>query len=123
VPIVTHTYDYATPRNARARFVFGHLGPWLHKALNDCNVPKERWGDVANYLVDKLAEGILDLEDGPAGINDFHVVDTRGTLTPADLGGTGDNNDWQNEIHPNGQGYEKLAVKVEAQLEALLGGR
>jgi lysophospholipase L1-like esterase len=122
VPVVTHTYDYATPRNAPARFIFGHLGPWLYKALNDSKVPKERWVDVANYLTDKLAEGILALEDGPAGIADLHVVDTRGTLVPADLGGTGDNNDWHNEIHPNGQGYEKLAIKVEAQLEALLIG-
>jgi hypothetical protein len=50
------------------------------------------------------------------------VVDTRGTLVPAALGSTGDNHDWQNEIHPNGRGYEKLAIKVEAQLEPLLTG-
>ena len=73
--------------------------------------------DVANYLTDKLAEGILALEDGPAEIADFHVVDTRGTLVPADLGSTGDSNDRQNEIHPNGPGYEKLAIKAD-QLEA-----
>jgi lysophospholipase L1-like esterase len=48
------------------------------------------------------------------------VVDTRGTLTRAELGHPGDSRDWQNEIHPNGGGYEKLAKKIEPVLEALL---
>jgi lysophospholipase L1-like esterase len=120
VPILTHTYDYATPRNAPARFVFGHLGPWLFRALNGCEVPKERWLAVAKYLSDRLADGILALQNGPAAIDNFHVVDTRRTLIQADMDSRGDSNDWQNEIHPNGLGYEKLAIKVEAKLEDLL---
>jgi hypothetical protein len=120
VPILTHTYDYATPRNAPAVFVFGALGPWLYRALTERAVPGSDWVGLADHLIDRLAEGILALAQGPHAILGFHVVDTRGTLTRAELGHPGDSNDWQNEIHPNGGGYEKLAKKIEPVLEALL---
>ncbi|WP_373509036.1 hypothetical protein [Thiocapsa sp.] len=48
------------------------------------------------------------------------MVDTRGALTRAALGHRGDSQDWQNEIHPNGGGYEKLAKRIEPVLEGLL---
>lgn len=122
VPILTHTYDYATPRNAPARFFIGALGPWLYKALTAGEVPEKDWVPVADYLTDALAQGILALHDGPAPIANFHVVDTRGTLKRAKLGHTGDSNDWQNEIHPNGGGYEKLAKLIEPKLKGLVAG-
>jgi lysophospholipase L1-like esterase len=120
VPIVTHTYDYATPRNAPARFIIGKLGPWLHRALTNRQVPGNDWVAVADYLIDRLAEGILALQHGPGPIPNFHVVDTRGRLKRAALGSQGDDADWQNEIHPNDDGYEKLAKLVEAKLEDLI---
>ena len=120
VPILTHTYDYATPRNAPARFLIGSLGPWLYTALMASEVPGEDWIAVTDYLIDTLAEGILALQTGPESIKNFHVVDTRGTLKRAQTGHTGDSNDWQNEIHPNGGGYEKLAKLLEPKLESLL---
>jgi lysophospholipase L1-like esterase len=123
VPILTHTYDYATPRNAPARFLIGQLGPWLHRALTASEVPGGHWVAVADHLMDKLAEGILALESGPDPIPAFRVIDTRHTLKRAVLGHPGDSNDWQNEIHPNGRGYEKLAKRFERELEALLGSR
>lgn len=119
-PILAHTYDYATPRPAPAVFIFGSLGPWLYKALTDRAVPESDWVHVADHLIDRLAEGILALARGPDAIPGFHVVDTRGTLTRAELGHPSDSHDWQNEIHPNGGGYEKLAKKIEPVLEGLL---
>jgi hypothetical protein len=121
-PILTHTYDYATPRNAPARFLIGSLGPWLYTALVACVVPKAHWVAVADYLINALAEGILALQKGPQPIANFHVVDTRGTLKRAQLDHPGSSNDWQNEIHPNGGGYEKLAKLVEPTLEGVAAG-
>jgi lysophospholipase L1-like esterase len=120
VPIITHTYDYATPRNAPARFIFSKLGPWLHPALLSREVPGEDWVPVADYLIDRLAEGILALQNGPSPIPRFHAVDTRGTLERAALGARGDDADWQNEIHPNDDGYEKLAKLLEPTIESLV---
>ncbi len=119
VPILAHTYDYATPRDAPA--IFGTLGPWLHRAFNDREIPPADRVALADDLTDRLAERLLELINGSKKIPDLHVVDTRGTLTPATFGHHGDSNDWQNEIHPNGGGYEKLAKRIEPVLEGLLG--
>ncbi len=110
-PIITHTYDYATPRDAGA---FG-LGPWLYPAMVDEEVPESQWIPLVRYLIDALANALSALQ---AEIRSFHVVDTRGILSPARLGERGDSNDWQNEIHPNGDGYEKIARVVAAKLRA-----
>ncbi len=65
-PILTHTYDYPTPRNAQARFILVPvLGPWLFRALTDAQVPQTDWIGVSDYLVDELAEAILALATGP----------------------------------------------------------
>ncbi|SDX19097.1 SGNH/GDSL hydrolase family protein [Thiocapsa roseopersicina] len=119
VPILAHTYDYATPRDAPA--IFGSLGPWLHRAFNDREIPPEDRVELADCLTDRLANGLLALTAGSHRIPDLIVVDTRGTLTRAALGHRGDSHDWQNEIHPNGGGYEKLAKRIEPVLEGLLG--
>jgi hypothetical protein len=33
IPIIMHTYDYPTPRNAPAKFLGFNLGPWLYKTF------------------------------------------------------------------------------------------
>jgi lysophospholipase L1-like esterase len=121
IPILTHTYDYATPRDAPARFFIRRLGPWLIQAMRQGEVPQEHWVAVADYLVDTLAEALLDLTRGPDAIRNFHVVETRKTLKPAEFGARGDSNDWLNEIHPNAAGYDKLAQLIEPVLEPLIG--
>jgi len=118
-PIITHTYDYATPRNAPARFFIVTLGPWLFPALNAANVPEAAWVPVADYLIDELAEAIWALQKGSDKIKNFHVVDTRGATKRAKLGTTGSSRDWQNEIHPNDDGYRKIAKRVEKMLDNL----
>jgi lysophospholipase L1-like esterase len=119
-PIVVHTYDYAVPRDSRARFFsVPLLGPWLYPAVVNAEIPKKDWIKVSKYLIDKLAKGILDLEKVDK-LKNFHVVDTRKSLKMAALGTTGDNGDWLNEIHPNSDGYKKLARAIEGKLTPLL---
>lgn len=111
--MVAHTYDRVTPRNAPALF-FGLSvrGPYLYKAFVDKGVPDHLWTDLADRLMNTLADTILGLATGPKAIQGFEVVDTRGTLVAADLGTTKESGDWLNEIHPTKNGYRKLAAKV-----------
>lgn len=119
-PIVVHTYDYAIPRNSPARFFsVPLLGPWLYPAVVKSEIPKEDWIEVSKYLIDQLAIGILDLQKDTK-LKNFHVVDTRNTLKMAALDTSGDNGDWLNEIHPNADGYKKIAQVIEGEITPLL---
>lgn len=120
-PIVTHTYDIPTPRKSPAKFiVIPILGPWLHPAMEAAQVPAAERIAVSQYLIDGLADTILALENGPNALPNFHVVDTRGILAPAQASATGVSGDWMNEIHPNPDGYEKLAKLIETEVLAHL---
>jgi len=117
-PLLTHTYDYPTPRPAPVTFApLKVLGPWLHSTFEDRRTPQAMRGAITKLLIDRLAEALLALTDELA---DFHVVDTRGTLAQADPAAKGNDADWQNEIHPNLGGYRKLAAVVSPVIRSLL---
>ncbi|RDH87647.1 MAG: hypothetical protein DIZ78_03540 [endosymbiont of Escarpia spicata] len=123
VPIVCHTYDYPTPNNSPARFFgIGLLGPWLFRAFNNDQIPQEDWIALTDYLFEKLAEALLELSqpNGTKKLPNFHVVDTRNTLQRAELGITGESNDWLNEIHANGEGYAKIGNLICDKAETLI---
>jgi lysophospholipase L1-like esterase len=123
-PVITHTYDWVTPRNSPARFVFVPLlGPWLYTALVSARVPQERWNAVSDYLLARLRDALLSLVSGADGLPNFHVVTTQGTLARAEPGALHDSGDWMNEIHPNSRGYEKIAVKISRKVRRLLKAR
>ncbi|MEJ8859200.1 hypothetical protein WKW79_31860 [Variovorax robiniae] len=111
-PIITHTYDLATPRNAPA----GPSGPWLYKALTAYSVPSSDWCPLADELLGRLSDLICDISTKISGM---HVVKTQGTLTPAPEGSTGKQGHWENEIHPSPAGYRLLAKKFSAELQLL----
>lgn len=118
VPIVTHIYDFPTPRNAPARFLkFGLFGPWLRPAFMNHGIPEKFWIPLTDYLFDWLGQIITELQ---SKIDNFHVIRTRDTLARASLGETGKSGDWMNEIHPTAAGYEKLAAVVSPELYLLL---
>jgi lysophospholipase L1-like esterase len=126
-PAFVHTYDYATPRNAPARFV-GALpiaGPWLFKAFAGSGIEIALQQRIADLLTDGLADALLqlDAETGSEGrkLPAFHVVDTRDTLVRANPTEHGNSNDWLNEIHPNLAGYRKIAARLTARINAVLG--
>jgi lysophospholipase L1-like esterase len=116
-PIVLHTYDYPTPRDARATLVGRPaIGPWLLPALNAASVPAGFYQAVTDIVFNAQADALLTLDD-PA--NAVHVVDTRGTIARADPNTTGLSGDWINEIHPDAHGYALLAGKVAQTLAGL----
>lgn len=116
-PIITHTYDYATPNNTPAKLGPITLGPWLYAAFRDAQVPVSDWNMLSDFLLGELARSIESLQ---ATLPEFHVVNTLGTLVRAELGATGESNDWLNEIHPTADGYRKIAARYEQRIRAEL---
>jgi lysophospholipase L1-like esterase len=117
--MVTHTYDYATPRDSPTRFFGGTIGrSWLHEAMEKKGIPQQFRIPIADRLIDTLAETIIGLTKGTNPIRKFVVVPTRGTLIRAAEGDTDTSNDWRNEIHPTSDGYAKIARKVEPVVTA-----
>ncbi|MEN6587919.1 MAG: SGNH/GDSL hydrolase family protein [Sulfuricella sp.] len=117
-PIVVHTYEYPTPRPAPATFLIVPITkPWMHPVFEAHQVPKILWKKVAELLLDALAEALLALEKE---LSAFHVVDTRNSLQRADIDARGNSGDWLNEIHPNGDGYRKIAAQLGARIDKVL---
>ena len=117
-PIVVHTYDYPTPRPSPATFLIVPMTrPWIHRVFEAYHVPKSLRIKITDRMLDALAEAILELESElPA----FHVVDTRNLLDRAAIDAKGNSGDWLNEIHPNSDGYRKVANKLVAKLEKVM---
>lgn len=116
-PIVLHTYDYPTPRNAKAKLLGrGARGPWLLPAMQTAGAPIELYEDVTDIVFDALADALLTLHDPANGV---HVVDTRDTIERAELDTEALSGDWINEIHPDAHGYALLARIVARELAGL----
>ena len=127
-PAFVHTYDYATPRDAPARFIGAVpiAGPWLFKAFAGSGIEIALQQRIADLLTDGLADALLalDSDSGASGkaLPAFHVIDTRDTLVRANPTERGNSNDWINEIHPNLGGYRKIAARLSAKINAVLLG-
>lgn len=118
-PIIMHTYDYATPNNAPAKFGPFTQGPWMYPSLVARGVPAALWVPLADHLLKHLAETLTGLMG--SDMPEFHVVRTLGTVTRAAPGATGESGDWENEIHLTAGGYRKVANKVAAKIVEELG--
>lgn len=118
-PIITHIYDYPTPRNAKSTFLgFNVKGPWLYPAFKQNDIPIEFWISITDYLFEQLGACIISLS---SRIDNFHVItSTRETLVRAQLDTEGQDGDWLNEIHPTAEGYKKLGAKISAEIQGLL---
>ena len=116
IPIVLHTYDIVTARNAGAGLGFG---PWLFKAFTAFEIPLADWDALATELMARVRNLILNIAASDASI---HVLDTQGTLTPALRTDVGPTAHWQNEIHPTRTGYRLLGDLWEVELERLFCG-
>lgn len=120
VPIIVHTYDYPTPRNAPATFLVAPVaGPWLYKAFAGKGVDPTLQQGATDYLINRLAESLHELTTGDNALSNFHVVRTCGTLIRAESE-AGNSNDWLNEIHPNHDGYRKISSQLSQLINQLL---
>ena len=120
VPIIIHTYDYPTPRDAPAEIFVLKKGPWLYSAFNKKKVPVKHRVEICNYIFKRLADALLTLTTpNVANVANVYVVKTYDTLLRADSI-PGNSYDWLNEIHPNAKGFEKLAKKINAEIANII---
>jgi hypothetical protein len=113
IHVVTHCYDYAPPSPRGATFVGGLVRPqggrsWMHPALTGRHIPERHHCAIARHLIDGLAERLLRLQSERPGR--FQVVDTRGTLEAQH---------WANEIHPNYEGFDRVAAAILSRLREI----
>ena len=88
-------YDYARPNGKK---YLGIVGPWIlpnfgRKAIT--NKPQQK--AIIKYLVDEYNKMLADMDKKNPR---FHHIDLRGQF-PRD-------EQWHNEIHLKGKGYEKV---------------
>ena len=102
--IVTHDYDFPVA-NRMGVGVLGFIGPWLKPSLDYCG-----WHDVNQQV--EIVQSVMRAFASELMIlsrsNRLHLhVHTQGTLGL---------DDWDNEIHANGAGWDKLAQVINAAL-------
>jgi hypothetical protein len=100
--IFTHCYDYAPPNGKGFEApIFGIplSGPWLKPAMDKRRVPLDYplRKEIVRHLIDALAATLTEF-DSPQ--DRVYVIKSQGTLDP--------DTDWDNELHPNGEGFRKL---------------
>ena len=105
VPIFGHCYDFPIPNGAHPSCA----GPWLKPSLDFCNWSVAKGTVIVHAALAAFRDVIKRLADDPS--NNFHLVDTQGTLKVAD---------WANELHPDPAGFKKIAQKFADALKAKL---
>ena len=104
VPIFLNNYDTPVARDAPAP---PSRHAWLFEAYRKNSIPPELWPDLTGTIFNEVQTTIAGWVQGTESL---FVVPTNGTLVPAESGSTGSSGDWINEIHPNGEGWRKLAL-------------
>lgn len=105
LPIFLNLYDVPIPRPAPAT-PGGQA--WLSFSLQKNGTPPHLWNALTDRIFIELESTVRGWANAP-GRHGIIVVPTVGTLVDAAPGSTGNSNDWLNEIHPNSQGWGKLA--------------
>lgn len=106
-PIISHSYDYITPRDLPWEFAIIRRGPWAWPTLrlygiDDSAVQK----GITDFLLSSWAERLKAIAQ-KADL--FFVADTLGTLKSASPDDLTPKGDWHDEIHPSPGDFKKLA--------------
>ena len=114
IPIFLNAYDTPTARDAPA----GPFSkPWLKRAYDKNKIPPSHWEDLTGSIFNDVASTVAGWTKNRPSV---HIVPTVSTLTAAAAGSAGSNADWLNEIHPNRQGWDKLAKVWHSEIKNLL---
>lgn len=103
IKIITHTYDFAIPM--KTGYLLFDLIPvgesWLYPFFMDKGIKNKKiQNQIVKYL---LTQFKLCLEKVQSKHKILKVVNTQGLLKK---------DDWRNEIHPNPEGFGKIAKKI-----------
>lgn len=119
-PLVWHNYARVMPRPSGAGLGFG---PWLLPGIQQYQVPEADLLMVSDELIGRLGRLVADVvaarraQDPACNI---HIADSQAAgLELSVLGSADESGDWINEIHPNRNGYRKVAEAYAAVLDPL----
>ena len=100
--VFTHEYDRVIPSNRPIRLGLLRMGPWMKPYLDEKGItdPQEQ-RELMNHLLERFSQMLQKLEQRYPR---FYHVRTQGTL------GDGD---WGDEIHPNREGFQKIAARIQ----------
>lgn len=103
LPILVHGYDYVIPLSVTNK---GWLGRYMiEKGITDSDTRKA----ILHYILDEFSKRLKDVA------KEFPMVSYIPTL------GTVPDNEWYDEIHPNGEGFARVAEKFKVRIDALVG--
>ena len=119
-PILTHSYDIIHPRdNGADVFIIPDvIGPWVQPVMTDLGIADTRMQQrIIGVLLGDFRDAMQNLEENhPA----FHLVDTQDTL-PRQQTWSIDVPFWDDEIHPDSEGFHKLVdEKIGPAARALI---
>jgi hypothetical protein len=106
VPIFAHCYDFGIPNGSAPLCA----GPWLKPSLDFLGYGDDlaRTRAIVRTALQAFRTRLVGLAGDPA--NNFHLVDTQGTLI--------DDRRWANELHPDSDGFKAIADKFLGSLQA-----
>lgn len=103
-----HCYDYAVPNGVAPVCA----GPWLQPSLEFSGYDLSESLTIVSTMIDMFATMLTGL--AADATNRFVLIDTRNTLVRQ----TGVQNGWANELHPYPAGFQLLAWKWLAAIDA-----
>jgi hypothetical protein len=112
-PIVTHVYGFVEPRQVGTKVFGASFGDgWIKQYLDPKGIPQEDQRDIVKGMLTRFRDALRKVE---AANENFLVVDTLRTLAPR---GIPNLEYWHDEIHPTGQGFRKVALKIRREARA-----
>lgn len=112
-PVALHVYGYLEPRLVGTK-VFGAMfgKGWVKRYLDPKGIPHDDQREIIASMLTQFRDALTTLV---ADYQNVYVVDTLKVLT---RGGQPDLNLWHDEIHPTGEGFRKIALKIKRELSA-----
>jgi hypothetical protein len=108
VPIIAHCYDFPIPNGIHPVCA----GPWLKPSLDYCGWDLAKGTEIVHKALLAFKNMLSQL--AADGANNFFMINTQGSLSPAD---------WANELHPYPNGFKAIAERFAAALQSKFPGR
>jgi hypothetical protein len=120
-PILIHGYGDPVPDGRGFRFGITLSGPWMKPVFarkgyvtsepqdpTELQANVEAMSELMGIFNDTVLPGIVEAVNQHYNTTVLHYVDVRSVLSPH-VPGEAYKKDWGNELHPTGNGFEKVA--------------
>ncbi|WIG49940.1 MAG: hypothetical protein OJF48_000857 [Afipia sp.] len=106
-PVILHTYDYPNPK-LNGQYI-GYQLKKFHKIEGEGLMRQ-----ILNQMIDLFYGGLKQIADASNG--KIHLIDFRNTIGTDDYVAGPDDSLWNDEMHGNWAGFEKLWKKMDSEL-------